>query len=158
MPKVIRTRYYLGIDPGQSGGIVTVNSSGRSSDSYKMPSTELDIYNLLRVLSPIKFCLIEKVHSMPKQGIASAFKFGKGYGGLRMALIACEIPFDEVTPQKWQKGLSIPPKKKSETPVKWKNRLKQKAQQLFPQEKVTLATADALLIAEYCRRREEGLL
>ena len=36
--------------------------------------------------------------------------------------------------------------------TEWKNKLKAKAQQLFPGEKVTLATCDSLLIAEYGRK------
>jgi hypothetical protein len=36
--------------------------------------------------------------------------------------------------------------------------LKQVAQRLFPELRVTLATSDALLLAEYCRRLKEGTL
>ncbi len=154
--------YYLGIDPGQNGGLALISANGHGVECNKMPSTEKDIYSLLADCVTNTFCIIEKVHSMPGQGVASTFKFGKGYGGLRMALVACKIPFDEVTPRTWQKGLGIPPRKKeTETKTQWKNRLKARAQQLFPffpSEKITLATADALLIAEYCRRREGGLL
>jgi Holliday junction resolvasome RuvABC endonuclease subunit len=89
---------------------------------------------------------------MPKQGVASSFKFGVNYGIVRMALTAAGIPFEEVTPQAWQKALGITHRKKTETPSEWKNRLRARAQQLFPSVSLTLATADALLIAEYCRR------
>lgn len=80
------------------------------------------------------------------------FQFGVGYGLLRMALIAAGIPFEEVLPRKWQGGLGISPRKKTEGKTEWKNRLKARAQQLFPATKVTLATSDALLLAEYARR------
>jgi hypothetical protein len=86
------------------------------------------------------------------------FNFGANYGALRMALTAAGIPFEEVVPGVWQRGLNIPPRKKTEGKTAWKNRLKAKAQQLFPSVKITLATADALLIAEFCRRKHEGLL
>jgi Holliday junction resolvasome RuvABC endonuclease subunit len=102
--------------------------------------------------------VIEHVHAMPKQGVSSTFKFGVGYGGLRMALIAASIPFEEVTPRTWQKALGVVVRKKTETKTQFKNRLKAKAQQLFPRESITLKTADALLIAEYCRRKQLGLL
>lgn len=173
-------KYFMGIDPGQSGGIACITEERELVFAVKMPSNERDIYK--EIQGKIYFCLIEKVHAMPKQGVSSTFKFGMGYGGLRMALIGNEVPFDEVTPQKWQKGLSIPkriPHDKTmlvkitkgknkgkmrekkyggETDSQWKNRLKSKAQQLFPSFRVTLETADALLIAEYCRMRQAGLL
>ena len=75
-----------------------------------------------------------------------------------MALTAAGIPFEEVTPVVWQRGLGIPVRKKDESRSQFKGRLKAKAQQLFPQVKVTLKTADALLISEYCRRKREGRL
>jgi hypothetical protein len=82
---------------------------------------------------------------MPGQGVSSSFKFGMSYGSLRMALIAHSIPFESVTPQAWQKSLHC-------LSGGDKNRTKARAQQLFPNQKVTHATADSLLIAEYIRR------
>jgi hypothetical protein len=104
------------------------------------------------------FAVIEKVGGYigkPQPGSAM-FKFGMSYGGLRMALIAAGISFLEVTPQQWQKTLGVSTKKKNETKGKFKNRLKALAQQIFPSVKVTLATADALLLAEYARRLRSG--
>jgi hypothetical protein len=102
-----------------------------------------------------------------KRNVASAhtmFTFGKSYGLIRMALIAAGIPFSEVPPKRWQKGLHIPGKSKGESRTQFKNRLKAKAQQLFPwlplrsHGGVTLSTCDALLLAEYCKRSCEGTL
>jgi hypothetical protein len=71
-----------------------------------------------------------------------------------------DVPCEEVLPSRWQQGLHISPRKKSEGRVLWKNRLKANAQRLFPEiaDKITLATADALLLAEYCRRLRQGRL
>ena len=74
-----------------------------------------------------------------------AFTFGQSYGFLRGMLIASEVPFDEVLPVKWMTKLSCRTKGN-------KNITKAKAQQLFPELKITHAIADALLIAEYCRQ------
>lgn len=165
--------YYIGIDPGKGGGLVRLTGEGKVMVD-KMPVTERDIWDWLMCQQGISsqdnfYAVIEKVHAMPgygpvcpackrqrNQGVASTFKFGVGYGGLRMALIGIGIPFEEVTPQRWQNELAIPPKKKEESKTEFKNRLKALAQQLFPGEKVTLATADALLIAEYCRQKHCG--
>ena len=89
---------------------------------------------------------------MPKQGVASTFKFGRSYGNLEAFLIAAEIPFERVVPSVWQREFGLI-SKKGETKTAKKNRHKAKAQELFPSVKVTHAVADALLIAEWHRRR-----
>lgn len=148
---------HIGIDPGQNGGIAYISEHGAIVE--KMPDTESEVADLLRLIKHQNkkvFALIEHVHSMPKQGVASSFKFGKSYGFLRACLICLDIPFEEVTPQKWQKIFIYNSKGDSKT--KHKNKLKAKAQQLFPKHNITLATADAILIAEYCRRKRSGEL
>lgn len=147
---------YIGIDPGQAGGIALIDDIEDYITITPMPATPQDILDWMREsldedVRPI--ARIEKVHAMPGNGVSSMFKFGMGYGGLIMMLTALKICFEEVTPQAWQKELGITPRKKKEPPRVWKNRLKEKAQQLFPQlPNITLSVADALLIAEYCRR------
>lgn len=154
MPKLPTA--YIGIDPGQSGGIAIIDKF--QVQVSPMPTTERDIWKWL-LETTVEYivirALIEKVHSMPKQGVVSSFKFGMGYGVLRMALTGLGIPFEEVTPQRWIKALEIPYRKKTETKTQFKNRLKAKAQQMYPGVDVTLKTADALLIATYCQRKYE---
>jgi len=137
---------WIGVDPGASGGIARL-ANGVEPYAWKMPETERDISELFRPFSEYKriFCVIESVHSMPKQGVTSSFSFGRNYGFLRGMLIAYQIPFEEVTPIKWQKALACQSHGD-------KNITKSRAQQLFPELKITHATADSLLIAEYCRR------
>jgi len=148
----------VGIDPGQSGGFALINHE--EAKAWKMPATEKDVFAMLEDLDRERdvFAYIEKVHSMPGQGVSSTFKFGMNYGMLRAFLIALYFPFETVTPRTWQKGLGIPPKMKTESKTQWKNRLKAKAQELFPDLKITLAVSDALLICEFGRRVREGLL
>lgn len=135
---------YIGIDPGQSGGIAIIGPG--SINAVKMPETERDLWDVMKMAKNLDcFAVIERVHSMPRQGVASSFKFGMSYGALRMALVASGIPFEDVTPQKWMKALGC-------LTGGDKNVSKQRAQSLFPQIKVTHAIADSLLIAEYCRR------
>ena len=127
-------------------------------NATKMPATEKDVADKLRYFSADycgdqTFCLIEKVHAMPGQGVTSMFTFGMNYGALRMALVCHGIPFEAVTPQKWQREFGLVfPRKLGLTPTEKKNRHKARAQELFPSLKVTHATADALLICEYGRR------
>lgn len=112
-----------------------------------MPDTERDILDLLRDISREGHCfaVLEFVRSSPQMGVVSAFTFGQGYGGLKMALAACGIPYEEVLPAKWQKALGC-------RTGGDKNVSKRKAQELYPAIKITHATADALLLATYCRR------
>jgi crossover junction endodeoxyribonuclease RuvC len=143
----------IGIDPGKSGGIALVYSDG-SAEAHKMPETERDLLDLARELverfdaqeaPPVAW--IEVVHAMPKQGVSSCFTFGKGYGGVRMAFLSCGFALNEVQPAKWQGALGC--RSGGE-----KNITKRRAQELFPSvKKITHATADALLIAEYGRRQ-----
>ena len=139
---------FIGIDPGISGGIAIIGD-GIAPWAVKMPETERDIWDTIRALKSWSdreaFATIEKVHSMPGQGVASSFTFGRGLGSLRMALVAAEIPFADVTPQAWQKALGCLTKGD-------KNVSKAKAQELFPSLRITHYIADALLIAEFARR------
>ncbi|NDA10096.1 MAG: hypothetical protein EBZ07_04525, partial [Verrucomicrobia bacterium] len=57
-----------------------------------------------------------------------------------------------VRPQKWQSFLSLGTSDGNKT--KWKNKLKAKAQNLYPDLDVTLAISDALLLLEYGRKTE----
>lgn len=146
---------FIGIDPGQLGGIAWIDDNGGGPHCTKMPDTERDIWEAIHDLETdevtslisngVVFAVIESVHSMPKQGVVSSFKFGRNYGFLRACLIAAEIPFEEVSPQKWQQVMGCRSRGN-------KNVTKAKAQQLFPTQKVTHAVADALLLAEYARR------
>ena len=148
---------YLGADPGLSGALAWVWDNGEVGQTIKMPATERDILDAIRTYDLHETrAVIEKVHSMPKQGVASTFKFGRNFGTLLMALTAVDIPFEEITPQRWQKEFSLVfPKSMNLSITEKKNRHKRKAQQLFPQMKITHAIADALLLAEYCRRRNQ---
>lgn len=141
---------FIGVDPGASGGMALIDNELHPSEpeAFKIPETERDLWQLFADLEPRQFpafAVIEAVHSMPKQGVASSFKFGRSYGFLRCCLIASGVPFEEVTPKKWQKKLGCLSKGD-------KNVTKARAQQLFPLLKITHATADALLLAEYARR------
>lgn len=145
---------YLGIDPGMAGGFAIL-AEGKAPYAIPMPETERDIWDAVRGFhawaDKETVAVIEQVSAMPKNGAVSMFNFGKGYGGLRMALIAAGIPFTEARPQVWQKALGC-------LTGGDKNVSLAKAQQMFPAapwgktKKHNLAIADALLIAEYARR------
>jgi Holliday junction resolvasome RuvABC endonuclease subunit len=141
---------YLGIDPGLAGGIAALHADGNIVAMWKMPATPrevLDTFDSLVASFRSVRAVLEHVSASPQMGTVSAFTFGKGFGGLVMALTAARVPFEEVAPSKWQ--LVMQCRTKGD-----KNVSKHRAQALFPGVAVTHAIADALLIAEYCRRLE----
>lgn len=144
----------VGIDPGKGGGIALVYADG-TAEAYKMPETERDLLDLFLELwtrwgysSKTPVAVVEVVHAMPGQGVTSMFTFGRGYGAVRMAALACGFRLQEVQPATWQKMLGCRTKGD-------KNVSKRRAQELFPTvKKIGHATADALLIAEWGRRTQ----
>lgn len=153
---------YIGIDPGKHGGLawLVTNEKGEDYKATGMPITEYVVFQWFKEVSTTSFPLcavIERVSGF--QGIehpgSYMFEFGKSFGSLTMALTATQIPYIEVTPQRWQKELGISTRIKGETDIQFKGRLKKVAQSLFPKVRVTLETSDALLLCEYARRLRE---
>jgi len=141
---------YIGIDPGASGAIAIINDTGCGLDVAAHKLDGMTYHDIAILLLETKMhgntaAVIERVSSMPKQGVSSTFKFGKIAGALEMALASTLITYRLVTPQTWQKTMGCMSKGD-------KNITKAAAQRLFPSMKITHAIADALLIAEYCRR------
>lgn len=145
---------YLGIDPGKSGAICSVDVYGNPEIVVKADATNRDIWKALSDVSIDHKCraVIELVSAMPNQGVASTFRFGESFGVLLGLLTAAEIPFERIRPAVWCKEFGLK-RKNGESGTDWKNRHKQLAQEMFPGIGITHATADALLIAEYCRRK-----
>lgn len=152
---------YIGVDPGQKGAIAYI--SPRGYDSLKTPTDERSILKTMRWLAkefPQSIAVIEQVHARPMNGSISLFKLGESFGLLKMAMRATEIQFVEEVPQVWQRGMNIRPRDKigGESSSKFKSKLVSIAKRLFPAIKLTQQNADALLIAEYCRRRHCGIV
>lgn len=163
----------IAIDPGKAGGIAILSEQG-TVKAFKMPQTDGDVIeffdNLTEPLPPVKVCFMEKVggfiglrtkyilcprckDSIPIKTAdpgSAMFKFGYGNGFLISTVMTRKIPLEMVTPQKWQKALSLGTKSGMPT-TQWKNKLKAMAQRLYPALKVTLNTCDALLILHYAR-------
>jgi len=146
--------WVLGIDPGKSGGIALLNPKGMPIVAPTAP-TPFDFNKQVMEFKTFAegqggklHAWVEAVHSMPRDGVKSAFTFGKWVGYLEMVLIVNGIPFDSVKPQEWMTFLNCMTKGD-------KNVTKSKAQMLYPEwaDKITLRTADALLIAHYGRGR-----
>lgn len=148
----------LGIDPGKSGGIATITTTGNHG-AIKMPDTTRGVIDTLRVQkiagNHIAFVELVGGYIGKAQPASSAFVFGYGCGVLTGALSCLGFEVHRVRPQTWMRAFGLK-SKATETKTAWKNRLKSLAEDLFPDLTVTLATADALLIAEFGRRYLNG--
>lgn len=167
MPTIPQTGLlYLGVDPGSSGGLVLLSGSGKVADLLIPSSGEaLGIDCEKETATWIGQCgaycaVIEQVGGwIPgREGAAHSgapgsamFTFGRSYGFLRGCLASAGIPFTSVVPRVWQREFSLR-RTKGEKGPQYKRRIADRASELFPDAPVTLKTADALLIAEYCRR------
>lgn len=161
-----RTPIFLGLDPGANGGLAVL--SGNSVEATKWPVGERDTWDLINCHKqkgrPVYAILEQQLPrgtNLFRNGAwtcpilrSTCILFGH-YMQLRGMLIAAGISFEEKVPRTWQAAFSLK-KDKGEADGHWKNRLKAKAQQLYPATKITLATADALLLAHYCSRNVKG--
>ena len=142
---------YLGIDPGKHGGLCVLNSSGDIVVLHTMPQTPTDLTLLLGELyehhSPL-VCAIERVGGKPGQGGVAMFNFGYNYGQLIQCLTDSNIAHTEILPAKWQTAMGCRGKR-GESKTAHKNRIKDMAKRKYPNVKITLATADAVMIACY---------
>lgn len=141
---------YIGIDPGKKGAMAVIDRS----QTVLFPFSEGEYVNALKTLPPqiTKACL-EHVGAMPGQGVTSMFHFGENFGYIKGLLEAFEIPYELVRPQKWKKEFSITGEKNSSIEV---------CKRLFPGVDLRRTercrkdddnVAEALLMAEYARRR-----
>lgn len=138
----------VAFDPGVSGGIAI---GVDSPVLHPMPETAHDLAELIRCAQasadyPVE-AHVELVGGFigKAQPASRAFVFGQSYGQILGILAALQIPTHLVRPQKWQSLLGIG-NSAGMPKHQWKAKLKQKAQQLYPSVKITLQTADALLL------------
>ncbi len=108
-----------GIDPGVSGALAVIDSQKHTIFVADLPTLEyrvgkkkrrrIDPSRLAMLIEPldIDHMIVENVHSMPAQGIASAFSFGHTLGCIQGVIGALQIPHTLVTPQVWKKALRI---------------------------------------------------
>lgn len=101
---------HIGIDPGKSGAAALIadrEECGKYIDviDWADPAQVADGLREWAEDFSIRIAVLEKVHSMPKQGVSSSFNFGDNFGCWKGMLAMAQIPFELVSPQKWQKGL-----------------------------------------------------
>lgn len=144
---------FVGIDPGKSGAMAIIHPL---RDVEVIPFNAVDYSLALARVSDSAHqvtCCVEKVGAMPGQGVVSMFNFGHNLGMIEGLLRAYGISYQLVPPQTWKKEFSLSSDKAKSIEV---------CQKLFPNVSL-LATersrkpndgmAEALLMAEYARRK-----
>lgn len=143
---------YIGIDPGQKGGIAAICSAGYIV--HQMPNTTAGI---MRMIDDIKrdetTCIIEQVQMMGKSfGAKAALSYGQHYGEMIGILTTFGVKIVEVRPSVWKKAMRLTKEKDDSIAM---------CERLFPSvdllptprcKKPSDGMAEALLLAEYGRR------
>jgi hypothetical protein len=148
------TTYFIGIDPGRTGGIAVISDYETEVYVHKMPEILDDLQSILAMYQEnLGFCLIEKVHAFPfdptkNRIIKLGFDRLMKQAGMILATAALILGQDrvgEVVPAKWQRALMARTKGDKKITL-------YRARELYPDIKVKYWNADALLIATACRR------
>lgn len=148
----------LGIDPGLSGAIGVLRD-GKFLMVFDIPTTlrgtgsvkyEIDAAGMKRVIGDAYQrgedvdVLLERVGSMPGQGVSSVFSLGDSFGVCRAVVQCCGYPLNLVPPAKWKKHFGLTSDKEGSRAL---------ASRLFPEAPLHLKKhadrAEALLMARY---------
>lgn len=169
---------FIGVDPGVTGGIASISDgeAGRCVTAAKMPDTTEGIVECIRQIedhAQESLAVVEKVWGFPprsapmkcprchrtimitraRDGSKQITAFMKNAGIIEGVLASLHIQVIFISPQRWQRDMGLFDMAAiAKTKTQKKNVHKDQAKILFPDQKVTLATCDALLLAEYCRR------
>lgn len=141
---------YAGIDPGKKGALAIVSAAGTEVFAF-----DKAVYlTVIQRYAPFGLrCCLEKVHSMPQQGVASTFSFGESYGWLKGLLDSFGVSYQEIPPERWKKEFGLNTDKQKSIDV---------CRQLFPDVSLRASgrcrvdsdgLAEAVLLAEYARRK-----
>jgi crossover junction endodeoxyribonuclease RuvC len=146
-------RKSLGVDVGLSGaaailieidGVVTVVSAIDIPTIGDGTARRVNVLALLEWLlshGPT-FAFCERAQSMPRQGVASTFRYGRSSGAIEATIQLCGIPLELVQATRWKKFFTLVGKDKEQS--------RAKALELFPETHALLSRKRDHNIAEAC--------
>lgn len=142
----------FGIDPGSAKGAVAwVGPHGAAVFDLPIVDGTIDphaLAALLRAQAGAQAVYVENVSAMPKQGVASTFRFGRAFGAILATVQLSGLRLELVTPSKWKRHHGLGPDKEQARAL---------AIRRFPALAGDLARkkdadrAEALLIADFGR-------
>lgn len=112
---------YVGIDPGKSGAVAVLDGYGEIVWVEDMPViggqvsgtvlggmlADLAAESGVGLLAIDVVAVVERVASYPKQGVVSAFDFGKSYGIVLGVLAALQVRMTDVPPNRWKRAMRL---------------------------------------------------
>src|SRR5262245_10214081 len=111
-----------GIDPGIHGALAIVElndvSTPRLLDVLDVPTIGTGAKERINTLLVRDWVLrhapdhslIERGGSMPRQGVASTFKYARAVGALEAVIACLDIPYSLVEPTAWKRHFHLPGK------------------------------------------------
>jgi hypothetical protein len=101
----------LGIDPGVSAGGALLPTNGGPPSVFDLPivNNQINAGAFRRMVHDLQpdLGVVEVVHSMPGQGVASTFKFGMACGLIRGVLLGYGLPVVDVHPTVWKRHFKL---------------------------------------------------
>ena len=150
------SKIYIGIDPGKSGALCVIEDD--FIKAYPCPDNVQDMALIFAMAISVNetktvIAYIEKVWARHTDGRASIWKFAENYGVWLGIAGAYEVDLKTVAPQRWIKYFETPKMEKANR----KRYLRDKARSMYPDlKKVSLKTADAILIATYAKETDNN--
>ena len=97
---------FAAVDPGAVHAAIALFQDGHPVfvDDIRATNGILDSVALAKALADMKVrhVVVENVHSMPRQGMSSTFRFGMGVGIIHGVVGALRLPLTLVAPAKWK--------------------------------------------------------
>lgn len=97
---------FAAIDPGAVNAAIAVFHDDKPVFAGDLPTVDrmLDAAALAMILidASVSRVVVENVHSMPKQGVSSSFRFGMGVGIIHGVTGALRLPLSLVAPTVWK--------------------------------------------------------
>lgn len=145
-------KHWIGIDPGASGALCILYENG-VTQFIDFADTGLSGYINININSTdLVMAAVEKVHSMPGQGVKSTFSFGQRLGELEGMLQTLKVGYELVRPQLWQKTCGVPPKSGKKGIHQTLSKIYPTAPITGPKGGIKDGRCDALGIAHYLRK------
>lgn len=163
MEQKIKINCVIGVDPGANGGIA-IYLPGQNARVAKMPKDMTDLRDFFEYYrdnyKPIIF--LEKLSIRPDDVMATDSRANMGkmyriqkmmanYEHLKALAETVGIPYVMVHPLSWQTKLKLRVRGEKMEKAERKHHYQEKAASLYPEIKVTLWNADALLIMHFGR-------
>lgn len=158
-------RRYLGIDPGVTGAVALLTVHDDGTQALTVQATPCDwvqvgsgkrrrynayaLFTALEAVGPrlISLAYLEQQSARPKQGVASTFSTGFGFGLWVGLLTALAIPFAIVPPRRWRARAGLAAHPKGTAPKAIKTAVRLAACRRFPAVPINLDHADAVMLA-----------